>query len=293
MRIGSEQHRQLFCESFITSHRPYDPADVRWPELSPDTLERLEALPFWGEALGTERDTGATITAYARTVSDPLLREAIALQGAEEVRHARLLEGLIRRYDIAIVPRPSSPLPDDLEHAFVDAGYGECVDSFFAFGLFKIAGDSGFFPQSLLQVVEPIVDEEARHIVFFANWEAHRERRRRRVRVLGFARAVRYYGRAARRRLRAFRDASGSGFTASGGNHIGLAALTPAYFLETCLAENARRLARLPPELLRPRLMPALARTFLRTLRLSRCASARRQPRSRERGEGGPAEEIW
>jgi len=290
MRIGSDQHHQLFCESFIASHRPYDPSDVRWPELPPDTVERLRALPFWGEALGTEQDTGAKITAYAGTVSDPLLREAIALQGAEEARHARLLVGLMGRYGIPIVPRPSGPLPDDLEQAFVDAGYGECIDSFFAFGLFKIAGDSGFFPPSLLQVVEPIVDEEARHIVFFANWEAHRQRRR--VRALRFARALRYYGRAARRRLGAFQNASGSGFTASGGSHIGLAALTPAHFLETCLAENARRLARLPPELLRPRLMPALARTFLHTLRLNPRAGARRQPRCSERAESGPAEEI-
>jgi hypothetical protein len=274
MRIGSNQHRQLFCESFIASHRPYDPADVRWPELPADTVERLRALPFWGEALGTERDTGAKLTAYAGTVSDPLLREAIALQGVEEVRHARLLEGLMRRYDIAIVPRLSNPLPDDLEQAFVDAGYGECMDSFFAFGLFKIAGDSGFFPQSLLRTVEPIVDEEARHIVFFVNWEAHQQLRRRGVTVLRFARALRYYMRAARRRRGAFRGASGSGFTASGASHLDLATLTPSSFLETCLAENARRLAPLPPELLRPRLMPALARTFLRILRLTSHARA-------------------
>jgi hypothetical protein len=240
----------------------------------PNTVERLRGLPFWGEALGTERDTGAKITAYAGTVSDPLLREAIALQGVEEVRHAQLLEGLMRHYDIGIVPRVSSPLPDDLEQAFVDAGYGECLDSFFAFGLFKIAGDSGFFPQSLLRTVEPIVDEEARHIVFFANWEAHQQLHRPGVKVPRFARALRYYVRAARRRRGALRGASGSGFTASGASHLDLAALTPSSFLATCLAENARRLAPLPPDLLRPRLMPALARTFLRILRLNPRACA-------------------
>jgi hypothetical protein len=63
-------------------------------------------------------------------------------------------------------------------------------------------------------------------------------------------------------------------------------ALTPSSFLETCLAENARRLAPLPPELLRPRLMPALARTFLRALRLSPRARAQRPPPPRERSEG-------
>ena len=270
MRIGSDRHQALYCESFIASHRTYEPDDVRWPDLPDETVERLRALPFWGEALGTERETGAKITAYAATVSDPLLRRAIALQGAEEVRHARLLEGLIRHYGIVTTPRLSCPLPTDLEQAFVDAGYGECMDSFFAFGLFEIAGASGFFPSSLLQAVEPIVDEEARHIVFFANWEAHQQLRRGRgIKVRRFARALRYYVRAVRRRLGVFRDASGSGFTAGGAGHLQLATLTPASFLETCLRENARRLAPLPPELLRPRLMPALARAALRAIRLS------------------------
>ncbi|HUL61259.1 MAG TPA: hypothetical protein VLU43_18415 [Anaeromyxobacteraceae bacterium] len=270
MWIGTEQHKQLFCESFIASHRPYRAEDVPWPELPPATVERLRALPFWGEALGTERDTGAKITAYARTVADPLLREAIALQGMEEVRHAGLLEGLMARYEISAAPRLSSPLPADLDQAFVDAGYGECMDSFFAFGLFKLAGDSGFFPPNLLGAVEPIVAEEARHIVFFANWEAyHQLRRHRGAKALRFARALRFYVRAVRRRLGALRGASrsGSGFTASGAADLELPALTPAAFLETCLAENARRLAPFPPALLRPRLMPALARTFLRALR--------------------------
>jgi len=269
MRIGSDRHQALYCESFIASHRTYEPDDVRWPDLPDETVERLRALPFWGEALGTEQETGAKITAYAATVSDPLLRRAIALQGAEEVRHARLLEGLIRHYGIVAAPRLSYPLPADLEQAFVDAGYGECMDSFFAFGLFEIAGASGFFPSSLLQAVEPIVDEEARHIVFFANWEAHQQfRRGRGIKVRRFTRALRYYVRAVRRRLGVFRDASGSGFTAGGAGHLQLGTLTPASFLETCLRENARRLAPLPPELLRPRLMPALARTALRAIRL-------------------------
>jgi hypothetical protein len=276
IRIGSEQHRALFCESFIASHQAYEPDDVCWPDLPLETVERLRALPFWGEALGTERETGAKITAYAATVSDPLLRRAISLQGAEEVRHARLLEGLMRRYGITVAPRLSSPLPADLEQAFVDAGYGECMDSFFAFGLFEIAGASGFFPPSLLQVIEPIVAEEARHIVFFANWEAHEQLRRGRgIKIRRFARALRYYVRAVRRRLGAFRGASGSGFTASGASHLDLKDLTPASFLEICLRENARRLAPLPPELLRPRLMPALARTALRALRLKPVRASR------------------
>lgn len=266
MRPGSETHKDLFCGALVATHRAWEPERLAWPELDDAALGRLRALPFWGEALGTERETAAKICAYAETVRDPVLREAIALQGREEERHARLLEVMLDRYAIRTEARAPVGLPGDLERAFVDAGYGECVDSFFAFGLFEIARRSGFFPESLLRVIEPVVDEEARHIVFFANWEAYQQiTRRRGARIGRAARAIRYYARAVRRRLGAARNARGSGFTASGVTAVagGLAARA---FLATCLGENARRLATFDPRLLRPRLVPALARMALRGL---------------------------
>jgi hypothetical protein len=282
-RPGSEAHKQLFCKHFMQSHRAYDPRDLSWPELDTPTLERLRALPFWGEALSTEQETGAKIVAYARTVADPLLRDAIAMQGVEEERHALFLETLMERYGIVPVRRPVAALPARLEQAFVDAGYGECVDSFFAFGLFDVASRSGFFPPALLDVVEPILSEEARHIVFFANWEAHTQARTGHgLLVLRAARSIRYYVRAARQRLGVFRNAGGPGFTAGGARTVTLG-LTPEHFLETCLRENAWRLAAFPPELLRPRLVPALARLALRGLRLAarRPANPRSGPLTR------------
>jgi hypothetical protein len=69
-----------------------------------------------------------------------------------------------------------------------------------------------------------------------------------------------------RRRLGAFRNAGASGFTAGGASAVNLE-LTPETFLEACLQENARRLSAFDTRLLRPRLMPALARATLRSLR--------------------------
>lgn len=267
MRLGSAAHKALFCEALVESHRPYEPAELPWPELDETALGRLRGLPFWGEALGTERETARKITAYAAGVDDPLLREAIALQGREEDRHARLLEVLMDRYGIRAAPRAMFALPDDRELAFVDAGYGECVDSFFAFGLFEIARHSGYFPEALLRVMEPVVEEEARHIVFFANWEAYQQvNRRRQAKIVRGARAIRFYLRAAGRRIGAVRSGAGSGFTAGGAGAV-VSGLSPRTFLETCLRENARRLAPFDARLLRPRLVPALVRMALRGLR--------------------------
>jgi hypothetical protein len=271
LRLGSREHRDLFCGTFVATHRTYQPAHLPWPVLEADALARLRSLPFWGEALATERETGAKITAYADTVDDPVLQAALALQGREELRHAELLETLTARYEIPVVPRRVMPLSENLHQAFVDAGYGECIDSFFAFGLFALARRSGFFPEPLLTLVEPILEEEARHIVFFANWEAYTQiEGGRGPKALRAGRALRYYVRAVRRRLGAFKGVrGGSGFTASGATDVAID-LPHEGFLQTCLRENARRLATFEPDLLRPRLVPALVRLTLRGLRLVR-----------------------
>src|SRR5207247_1936851 len=81
----------------------------------------------------------------------------------EESRHAALLESMLAHYGIPI-PGGEGVRPRDAEWGFLRMGYGECFDSFFAFGLFRLAADSGIFPGPLVERFDGVMQEEARHI---------------------------------------------------------------------------------------------------------------------------------
>ncbi|HEY9296139.1 MAG TPA: hypothetical protein VIQ31_07150, partial [Phormidium sp.] len=134
MKIGSEAHKQLFCQSFMDSHLKYQPEQLPWPELSEEDLQRLRGIPFWEEALSTERNAGTMVKAFADTIEDPKIQEAIALQGMEEARHAKLIEYMVNHYQIETPMRPAKAVPENIEKEFIKFGYGECFDSYFAFG---------------------------------------------------------------------------------------------------------------------------------------------------------------
>lgn len=265
--IGSEKHKELLCKEFIDTHLPYDVATLRWPTLDTASLDRLRTLPFWEEAVSTERSTAAKVQAQARLENDPLLREAVALQGYEEERHSALLASLLTHYDIRVPLQPPPPLPTDIEWAFLRTEYGECFDSFFAFGLFAVAKDSGFFPAELVTLFEPIMQEEARHILFFVNWLAYR-----RVQLPWWQKPT-HLGRCllgmtvqAWSRVQTARGVGDGDFTMTGHEAINTD-ISLRGLLELCLTENERRLNPYDHRLLRPRLVPTIARTLCRVLR--------------------------
>src|SRR5213080_3044032 len=173
LNIGSTEHKALFCREFVDTFHAYEVRDLRWPELSDGDLQRLRALPFWAEAVSSERTAGARVHAMAEVERDPLLREAIAMQAYEESRHAALLESMLAHFGIPI-PGGEGVRPRDAEWGFLRMGYGECFDSFFAFGLFHVAAESGIFPAPLVGIFDGVMQEEARHILFFANWVPYR-----------------------------------------------------------------------------------------------------------------------
>jgi hypothetical protein len=107
IKIGSEEHKALFCREFVKTHDPFEPSRIDWPELDEPTLARLKALPIWNEAVQTETETALKVQTLGKVEPDPVLAEAIALQGFEEGRHAAVLRLLTSRYGIRSSPSRS------------------------------------------------------------------------------------------------------------------------------------------------------------------------------------------
>lgn len=274
-RMGSAGHRRLLARFFTDTYVEYVPEKIDWPALSDAELKRLTALPFWQEAVSTENVTSNTVTAAAALEPDEALREAIALQGFEEQRHARLLKALTAHYGIAI-EEPPPFTPRSLEHDFLFAGFGECFDSFFAFGLFALARESGYFPAALVDIFEPVMEEEVRHILFFVNWvKARRAQLPWWKRPAFRARCAWIILEQVASRVRTARALSqgpkqdsqkpGENFTLTA--HQTLAApVTLNGLLGKCLEENERRMSGYDARLARPRLVPGIARLLHRLL---------------------------
>ncbi|MDW9230234.1 putative aminomethyltransferase [Burkholderia cepacia] len=257
----------------LDTHNPYKPAVIDWPALKPAELKRLTSLPIWDIAVQTEGRASIRVATYAATVGNPLLRRALEMDGGEEARHKVVLSKLVEAYGIRLAPEPPYPAPKDPEWSWMVTGFSECIDSFFAFGLFRSAQRSGYFPPELVDTFEPVIQEEGRHILFFVNWYAWYWRSltwwRR---PWFFARVAAVWVHLIRERIGIARgiDADGvardANFPATNTADIG-EALKPRELIELCLAENDRRMAGYDKRLLRPLFVPRMARLALRFLK--------------------------
>ena len=258
-KIGSDEHKRLFCRMLLDSFDPYKPALIDWPQLAPDALARLTGLPFWGIAVQTEDRASAHFVAMAKETTDPLIKEALELIAFEEARHRRVLDGLISHYGIKNTePEPYVP-SSRTEWNYMSTGYGECFDSFFAFGLFELARRSGFFPPELVETFEPVIREESRHITFFVNWAAYAQANKPLAAKPWFA-LKRLYLLAENGLSRAgLAKGDQEDFAKNGKDSVGVD-INLREFIDMCLAENARRMQHMDPRLLRPQIMPRLAR---------------------------------
>jgi hypothetical protein len=281
LAIGGSAHRDAVCRMFRETFNPYRPSVIDWPRLAPDALARLTSLPIWDIAVQTEGKARLRMAAYGRSLGDPIWREAIEQNGWEEGRHKEVLASLVTSYGIRLQPEPEYRPPSDPEWAYLVTGYSECIDSFFAFGLFDLAKSSGFFPPELVDTFEPVIQEEARHILLFANWLAWHRRRLPIWRRPWFElRVAAVWVFLAWERIGIARGMDDGGmddgkpadnnFTLTGSQSVSDMDISPWDLLAICLRENDRRFAGYDPRLLRPTTTPALARMAVTVARWSR-----------------------
>ena len=282
MTDGSEAHKTLFCQTFIQTHRVFEPAALPWPTLDETSIDRLRSIPFWDVALRAERNAGIMVSRFAETLSDPFIRQAMEMQGVEETRHGCLLETMLAVYGIPFAAETGEGIKVS-ERAFIDFGYEECIDSFLGFGIFGLARRIQLFVPELTDIFEYVLLEEARHVTFFVNWIAYVRANKgmRSLPVQAGATALGYL-RALRRIVTTFQPAAqgakikGVGFGAEGAFAI-LGDISWRSFLQSCVDESERYLAAMDSRLLRPRVLPALARFALKL------------PSLRRRGQSAPA----
>jgi hypothetical protein len=270
-RIGSIAHRDLFCKTFIASHKAFEPETLPWPILDLKYVDLLRAFPFWSFARSMEQEADRMIATFAKTLDDPVIREAVELQGYEEGRHGRLLNYMLEHYKIDVPSVPLSNLPVKRDD-FVVFGFSECTDSFVGFGGFALAREKNVFPKQLLDIFEQILFEEARHIVFFINWWRYEEALAGNTNPLSRTiQSLRYMIRAT---MHTAQGAQGAAIDTapmdltSGGSQVILDGVTPKSFLENALAEERKMMARIDRRLLRPRIVPFLASLAVLGLRM-------------------------
>jgi hypothetical protein len=272
---GTDAHMRAVSRMFRETFNPYKPSIIDWPVLDDEARDRLVNLPIWDIAVQTEGKARLRMLAYARDCERPDWHAAIELNGWEEGRHKAVLSNLVQAYGIQLEPEPVYVAPRDTEWAYLVTGFSECVDSFFAFGLFELAKRSGFFPPELVETFEPVMQEECRHILLFANWLAWQRRNtpwwRRPWFELRVAAVWVFLG----ERLGIVRGmdegekkkAQDNNFTLTGSKSVSNVDIGFGDVMRVCLVENDRRFAGYDKRLLRPTTAPALAKFALRFVR--------------------------
>ena len=271
VRMGSDEHRRLMARMMLDTHDPYRPALIHWPLLDEETRNRIVSLPIWDIAVQTEGRAGMNMGTYAEFIRDPVLHEALSMNAYEERRHKVVLSDMVRAYGIQLEPEPEYKRPRDPEFAYMRTGYSECIDSFFGFGLFKLAKDTGFFPPELIETFDPVMREEGRHIIFFVNWVAWYRRQLPWWRRPVFeAKVIAVWVALIAERISMARGmgddntkAQENNFTLNGSKELGVEVSFPE-LARICLSENDARMAPYDPRLKRPRFVPALMRLALR-----------------------------
>lgn len=273
---GGKIHKREVAKMFRETFNPYRPSIIDWPKLSKDALERVTSLPIWDIAVQTEGKARLRMAAYADLVKDPDMKDAISRNAWEENRHKEVLAHMVSAYGVPLAPEGPYHPPKDPEWAYLVTGFSECVDSFFAFGMFELAKQSGFFPEALTDTFEPVMQEECRHILLFANWLAwYRINMPIWRRPFFEIKVWAVWTFLAWERLHLAKSVDNSGgvhyqdnnFTITGTKSMSNHHVSLPEFMTTCLEEDDKRFSGYDPRLLRPETTPFIAKTICRVAR--------------------------
>ncbi len=270
---GSDRQKRAAREMFDATFNPYKPSVIPWPVLDEEARQRIISLPIWDIAVQTEGKARLRMLSYARFAEDPDWKHAVERNGWEEGRHKEVLHNMVSFYGIALEDEPPYVEPKDPEWAYLVTGFSECIDSFFAFGLFEVARRSGLFPPELVDTFEPVMQEECRHILLFANWVAWQRKH------LGPLARIRFEAKVAAvwvflawERVNIGRDLEGddkgakaqdNNFTVTGTKAVSDIELSVPELMALSLEQNDLRFRGYDERLLRPTTMPQLTRIAL------------------------------
>ena len=266
VRVGSDAHKRLFCRMLLDTHNPYKPAVIDWPKLADDVRARLIALPIWDIAVQTEGKAKIRVATYAERVADPLLRQAIELDGFEEGRPSRcsptwsppMASSSPRSRPISSRATPNGPSWSRATANASTASSPSASSSSPSARASSRASSSNF---------EPVMQEECRHILFFVNWAAwHRKNLPWWRKPIFDLRRVAVFARLIQERMDTADDMGGDNFTMTGHKSMGID-IDAKELMNVCLAENDRRMGGYDERLLRPKLVPRLVRMARRFMR--------------------------
>ena len=175
MNIGSYESKKRFCQCLIESHIPDSPDSQPWPMLDPLLIERIQSLPFWGECLLAQHYAAQIVCAFAQTLKDPMVKEAVMLQGEEQKRLVATIQSFLNTYRIPSPALPVIMIPKNLEAAFIEVGYRNALDFFWVDGLRAAACQAKFIPDELNEHFGRLFAEQTRHTIFLVNWMAYQK----------------------------------------------------------------------------------------------------------------------
>ena len=140
----------------------------------------------------TEGNASLRVLSYAKTIADPLLREAVEIDGFEETRHKQVLSNLVAGLRHPTCAGTRIPAAETSGVGVPACRLLRMRRHLLRLRPVRACQAVGLFPPELVDTFEPVVQEEGRHIIFFVNWVAWHRRNLPLWRRILFARQDRF-----------------------------------------------------------------------------------------------------